>query len=249
MASAGDARRLIPADLWPSIPPRYPHTDVTSTVFQCKINLAREQIGLCTKGKLLVNRHYTLLLAHLLVFPEEIHHARDIPPPYPWPFVIRLDAEGTPYLDRQADITKRQWPLAKRIEKELQRQSKQAGRLPNRSLPKTAKTPDVSLECHEMSAKRRSVAEVVDRVMRLHPNKSWTFIRTHPLFEDAQVRAGTAINTDAGMSMLMSEFYGPGWRKPRGRGLRVARDLSTIALIQFFMRPSRAKDGGTPIFC
>jgi hypothetical protein len=83
MASAGDDRQLIPVDLWPHGPPPYPHTSVTTEVFVKLMFAACCDVDLLTRRRLLVNRHYYILLAHLLAcpFPELIEHARNLPLP------------------------------------------------------------------------------------------------------------------------------------------------------------------------
>jgi hypothetical protein len=128
IASAGDRRRLLPVDLWPYKPPRYEHTDETSLTFPLFFNVLRDKLGLFTEDFLLVNRHYTIMLAHVVVHPARITQASDLPVPYPWPFVIRVDQEETPALDRQHDLTTKQDKLADRIDRALRASPKQGGR-------------------------------------------------------------------------------------------------------------------------
>jgi hypothetical protein len=188
---------------------------------QAIVNLARERVGLFTERKLLLNRHYALLLGHLLAHPQEIRHACAIPPPYPWPFVIRLDSERTPSLDVQPDIRRPLPDLARSLAGALHSSLRQAGPAPYGALAKAPGAQDTSVPRKRkgLSPERRRVAQVADRLMKLYPDLTLSAIRQHPLFEPAQIEGGTFIGTDSALHKLMKQYYheqGKTWSKRRG---------------------------------
>jgi hypothetical protein len=187
IARAGDARPFIPVEFWPHVPPPYAYTVEAQTSLQAITNLARERVKLFTERKLLLNRHYALLVAHLLVSPDEIHHARDIPPPYPWPFVVRLDPEDTPYLDVQPDIPEeqREGP-AKRVAAALGGPFKQARALERGTTPAAVE---------RRAQKRQAEVEVGKVGYELYPHHTLEGIVIHPRFMRAVAKIAETTTT------------------------------------------------------
>ncbi len=129
LACAND-KPFIPVDVWPDKPKPVEMPPEAHRVFQAVIDILRREIHLFTPGKLRLNKHYALLLAHLLLSPDEIHHAHDISVCYPWPFILRLDDEGSAHLERQRDITTDQQLAANMVERALFASEKQAPPMP-----------------------------------------------------------------------------------------------------------------------
>jgi hypothetical protein len=154
---------------------------------QAILNLAREQVGLFTAGKLLLNRHYALLVAHLLVNPQEVEHACDLPAPYPWPFVVRLDSEGTPYLDVQPDITEEQRAgPAKRVAAALGGPFKQARALERGTTP---------VAVDRRARKKQAQLEAGKVAYELYPRYTLEGIVTHPKFRQAVAEIAATTTT------------------------------------------------------
>ncbi len=150
---------FVPVDLWPSVPPPVKLSPEGHLAFQVITNTIREGAGVFTPGKLRRNKHYYLLVGHLLCWPEEIREGSDIIDPcYPWPFVIKIDEEGSPRLERQEDIRGEQWDIAQRIEMTLFEDARQVDRLPY-GTSQTAKSR------RDMKAERRLFAgEIANRL-------------------------------------------------------------------------------------
>jgi hypothetical protein len=197
MARASDDRPFVPVDLWPHVPPPCPYTAEARMALQAILNLVRESIGLFTPGKLLLNCHYRLLAAHLLVSHVEVQQARDLPPPYPWPFVIRLDAEDTPYLDRQPDLADEQRAAADRLETALRGSLKQAAPLPRGTRPAAV---DRRAQKHQAQLEIGRVAN------ELYKTKTPEAIVTHPTFtaalDDYRRTTGTPLCIRSGKTVL-----------------------------------------------
>lgn len=122
---------FVPVDVWPDVPPPAKLDPKARLAFQVIANTIREGAGVFTPGKLRRNKHYALLVAHLLFWPEEIRQGADIfELCYPWPFIIRIDEEGSARLDRQEDIRDEGWDIAQRIETTLFEHARQADPLP-----------------------------------------------------------------------------------------------------------------------
>lgn len=127
----------LPAALWPHDTQPVALFDASLTAFHIAGNILRDEAGVFTPGKLRVNKHYTLLIAHMLCWHKEIRDAKQIIRAYPWPFVVRIDEEGTPRVDRQPDIRGDQWDLASRIERTLFDSIQQTGALAYGTHPTT----------------------------------------------------------------------------------------------------------------
>jgi len=128
IAAAGP---FVPVDLWPSVPRPINLDHRGQVAFQVAAIRMRDGVGVFTPGKLCRNKHYALLVAHAILWPDEIHAGADLLPDcYPWPFVIKLDEEGSPRLERQEDIRGEGWDLAQRIETALFAVARQADDLP-----------------------------------------------------------------------------------------------------------------------
>jgi hypothetical protein len=216
MARAGDPQPFIPVDLWPSVPPPYPYSAEARMALQAILNLLREPIGLFTPGKLLLNAHYRLLAAHLLVSPEEIRQADALPTPYPWPFVIVLDAEGTPSLDRQPDLADEQRRAADRLESALRGSLKQAPPLPRGTRPAAV----------EKRTKKDQARFELGRVANeLYKTTTPEAILAHPRFiaalEEARRATGATLHVgsaDAVLRLITPYRQAVGLRLlPRGR--------------------------------
>lgn len=141
---------IVPVDVWPWIPPRY--TDERKDYYEgfrevldgvrMVLRGIRDDIGLFTPGRWRLNRHYDLLLAHLLLWPDNLKRASQIPDPYPWPFILRLDKENAAHLERQRDITTSLQLAADRVERALFEGEKQAPPLARRASRKTLQKRD-----------------------------------------------------------------------------------------------------------
>lgn len=168
---------FVPVDLWPSVPPPVKLSPEGRLAFQVITNTIREGAGVFTPGKLRRNKHYHLLIAHMLCWPEEIREGSDIIDPcYPWPFVIKIDEEGSPRLERQEDIRGEQWDIAQRIEMTLFEDARQVDRLPY-GTSQTAKSR------RDMKAERRLFAGEIAN--RLYETNSAEEIAENPAFTAA----------------------------------------------------------------
>ena len=190
---------FVPVDLWPSVPPPVTLSPEERLAFQVITNTIREGAGVFTAGKVRRNKHYALLVAHMLCWPEEIREGSDIfDSCYPWPFVIKVDEEGTPRLERQEDIRGEQWDIAQRIETTLFEEARQADRLPH-GASHTARGR------RDMKAQRRLYAgEIANRLYDTMPPKT---IAKHPAFKDALMADDGAaigrIESDDGVRKLI----------------------------------------------
>jgi len=166
---------FVPVDLWPSVPPPVKLSPEGRLAFQVITNTMREGAGVFTSGKVRRNKHYALLIAHMLCWPEEIHTGADLLPDcYPWPFVIKIDEEGTPRLERQDDIRGEGWGIAQRIETALFDEARQADPLPYGTHPATESRRG------ERSDRRLLAGEVAYRLRQ--EGVGLKVIRTHPEF-------------------------------------------------------------------
>ncbi len=118
---------FVPIDFWPFIPPPVPLDRKGHIGFEVILNTQREVAGVFSPENLRANKHYFLLLAHLIWCPDPINDASHlIAPPYPWPFLLKQDEVKTFRLERQEDIGDTQWKIAEQIERKLFRDAKQA---------------------------------------------------------------------------------------------------------------------------
>ncbi len=118
---------FVPVDFWPFIPPPAAIDATGHTGFKVVHDTQRAQAKVFDPATVRANRHYGLLIGHLIVCPDPIHTAAEIPEPaYPWPFVIVLSAGATPRVERQEDIGHGQWKIAERIERRLFKNAQQA---------------------------------------------------------------------------------------------------------------------------
>ena len=168
---------FVPVDLWPSVPRPAAVSLKGHLAFQVVTNTIREGAGVFTLGKLRRNKHYGLLVAHMLCWPEPIEDASQIlEPGYPWPFIIKVDEEGTPRLERQEDIRGEQWDIAQRIETALFEDARQVDRLPH-GASHTAKSR------RDMKVERRLFAgEIANRLYDTIPPEA---IAKHAAFKAA----------------------------------------------------------------
>lgn len=118
---------FVPIDFWPFVPPPATLDRTGRLGFEVVLNTQREAAGVFSPDSLRANKHYALLLAHLIWCPDPIHDAANlIAPPYPWPVVlVKRDAAETFRLERQEDIDDSQWEVAERCERQLFREAKQ----------------------------------------------------------------------------------------------------------------------------
>ncbi len=118
---------FVPVDFWPFVPPPAKLDRTGHLGFEIVLNTQREAAGVFSPDNLRANKHYALLLSHLIWCPDPIHDAANlIAPPYPWPVVlVKRDAAETVRLERQEDIGDSQWAIAERIERRLFRDAKQ----------------------------------------------------------------------------------------------------------------------------
>jgi len=150
---------FVPVDLWPSVPPPVKLSPEGRLAFQVITNTIREGAGVFTPGKLRRNKHYFLLMAHVLLWPEEIRAGSDIIDLcYPWPFVIVLDEERTPRLQRQEDIRGEGWDIAQRIETTLFEDARQADDLPYGASPTAVERRE------RVTRARLDAGRIVDRL-------------------------------------------------------------------------------------
>jgi len=118
---------FVPVDFWPFIPPPAALDATGRTGFKVVHDTQRAQAKVFDPATVRANRHYGLLIGHLIVCPDPIHTAAEIPEPaYPWPFVIVLPTGATPRVERQEDISHGQWKIAERIERRLFKNAQQA---------------------------------------------------------------------------------------------------------------------------
>jgi len=150
---------FVPVDLWPSVPRPAAVSLKGHLAFQVVTNTIREGAGVFTLGKLRRNKHYGLLVAHMLCWPEPIEDASQIlEPGYPWPFIIKVDEEGTPRLERQEDIRGEQWDIAQRIETTLFEDARQADDLPYGASPTAVERRE------RVTRARLDAGRIVDRL-------------------------------------------------------------------------------------
>jgi len=171
---------FIPIDVWPSVPRPTNLDHRGQVVFQVVANKMREGAGVFTPGKLRRNKHYFLLMAHVLLWPEEIRAGSDIIDLcYPWPFVIVLDEERTPRLQRQEDIRGEGWDIAQRIETTLFEDARQADDLPYGASPTAVERRE------RVTRARLDAGRVVDRLYDEEQGKPGIIerIRKHRDFE------------------------------------------------------------------
>ncbi len=184
MAIAASAP-FVPVDIWPNIPPPAKLDPDARVAFQVIANTIREGAGVFTAGKVRRNKHYALLVAHLLFWPEEIRQGGDIfDLCYPWPFVIRIDEEGSPRLERQEDIRDEGWGIAQRIEAALFDDARQVDRLPYG-------TSQTARSRRDMKAERRLFAGEIAN--RLYETNSAEEIAKLPAFTAALTADGGAV--------------------------------------------------------
>lgn len=118
---------FVPIDFWPFIPPPVPLNQTGHRGFRDVLNGQRLVAGVFSLDNLRANKHYALLLAHLIWCPDPIDDAAHlIAPPYPWPFLLKQDEVKTFRVERQEDIGDTQWKIAEQIERKLFRDAKQA---------------------------------------------------------------------------------------------------------------------------
>ncbi len=118
---------FVPIDFWPFIPPPIPLNQTGHRGFRDVLNGQRLVAGVFSLDNLRGNKHYALLLAHLIWCPDPIDDAAHlIAPPYPWPFLLKHDEVKTFRLERQEDIGHAQWQIAERIERRLFKNAQQA---------------------------------------------------------------------------------------------------------------------------
>jgi hypothetical protein len=184
MAIAASAP-FVPVDVWPSVPPPAKLDPKARLAFQVIANTIREGAGVFTPGKLRRNKHYALLVAHLLFWPEEIGKGADIfDLCYPWPFVIKIDEEGSARLERQEDIRDEGWAAAQRIEATLFEDARQIDRLPYGTSP-------AAIDRRGMKAKRRLYAgEIANRLYETNDPEA---IAKHSAFKAALAADGGAV--------------------------------------------------------
>jgi len=117
---------FVPVDFWPFVPPPAKLDRTGHLGFEIVLNTQREAAGVFSPDNLHANKHYGLLLAHLIWCPDHIDDAAQLMAPlYPWPFVLKRDEVGILRLERQEDIGDSQWPIAERIERRLFKDAKQ----------------------------------------------------------------------------------------------------------------------------
>jgi len=117
---------FVPVDFWPHKPPYGALNQKQQETFRDMLNTQRKVAGVFSPENLRANKHYALLFAHLIWCPDPIQDAaHPIAPPYPWPFVVRIEGRHK-YIERQEDIADNQWEIAERIERKLFRDTKQA---------------------------------------------------------------------------------------------------------------------------
>lgn len=168
---------FVPVDLWPSMPPVYTLPRKGQFAFDVAANKMREGAHVFTPGKLRRNKHYFLLIAHLLLWPEEVHAGADLLPHcYPWPFIIKIDEEGTPRLERQEDIRGEGWDIAQRIEMTLFEDTRQVDRLPYGTSQTAKSRRDIKVE------RRLLAGEIANR---LYDTMDPETIAKHPAFKVA----------------------------------------------------------------
>jgi len=115
-----------PVDFWPFVPPPVPLDQGGHTSFRDILNGQRLVASVFSLDNLRANKHYGLLLAHLIWCPDHIDDAAQLMAPlYPWPLVLKQDEVGILRLERQEDIGDSQWAIAERIERRLFRDAKQ----------------------------------------------------------------------------------------------------------------------------
>ncbi len=213
---------FVPVDLWPSVPPPVKLSPEGRLAFQVITNTIREGAGVFTPGKLRRNKHYYLLVGHVLCWPEEIREGSDIIDPcYPWPFVIKVDEEGSPRLERQEDIRGEQWDIAQRIEMTLFEDARQVDRLPY-GTSQTAKTRrDIKVE------RRLLAGEIANR---LYETMDPETIAKHPAFKTALTADDGSvvgrIDSGDGVLKLIRHYRGTHNLPPLPRGRPQKRSKS-----------------------
>lgn len=121
---------FVPVDFWPDAPPRTFLDQSQRVIFEVILNTQREVAGVFSPDRLRSNKHYYLLLAHLIWCPAPITEGNvaDIIAPYPWPFVIRHDEMNIPRMEPQEDLGPDMEVTAMRVHRDLQRDARQAAR-------------------------------------------------------------------------------------------------------------------------
>lgn len=165
------------------------------------------------------NRHYRILVAHLLSWPLEIHDPHQLFPPFPWPWLVQEEPGARPFVRAQRAATQRQARIAIKLNDVLRNLGRPVERMPYATLPKTNKEAENESKTKNkraMSSTRRSVAELAYNQRKL--NYTYSEILRSKAFEDAQINAGTGINSVPGLHKLLQELYGDtGWSDPKPR--------------------------------
>ncbi len=212
--ACANEKPFIPVDVWPSKPKPVEMPSEGHEVFQAAINVLRKEIGLFTPGKLRLNKHYNLLLAHLLLSPDEIHHAHDISVCYPWPFILRLDDEGSAHLERQRDITTSLQLAANKVERALFENEKQALRLARRASRKTVQ------KRNQHQDEQLSLGKIGYDLHTGPERINYEGILIHPRFTSARERMVTKITTTGALSAAIHAYCIANNRELPKRGRR-----------------------------
>ncbi len=216
LAMPGDAP-FIPVDMWPWEPPRYTYTREAYSASQIVINLLRKGVGLFTPSDLTLNKHYALLIAHILLCPDDIVTAETIPDPYPWPFVIRRKAQGTPYVEVQVDAESGLRRAAARVEGALHKSLQQAEPLPYGALSRSPlRQQPASPKPKTMKLKRRQLAELVARLLEEDHSRTYKDIFDNDEFKAALKRLDIFMCALSNLTELMKQYSAEtGWQRPK----------------------------------
>lgn len=217
IAAAGP---FVPVDLWPSVPRPVELAPEGRVAFQVVTNRLREGVGVFTPGKLHRNKHYYLLVAHMLCWPEPIEDGHDIIDwAYPWPFVIVLDEERTPRLQRQEDIRGEGWDIAQRIETALFEEARQTDPLPYGASAAAVERHD---RRHDRAIRARvNVGRVVDRLYDEEQGKPGIFERIRKRDEFVAVWSNPDLqlaNTDDNIRAVRNDYRRAQGLPPVNRG-------------------------------
>jgi hypothetical protein len=211
------------------VPPPEPEL---ADFYTSAVNLVLESAGLYNAQRLEENRHYRVLVAHLLLWPDPIERAEDLPPVfYPLPLQFQQVLHNDQLYDDArvwvtAEPAARTQDLLRLVSKLQAAFDPPAEPLPYGSTHRK-ETRKERARRSGMSAQRRKLAEVVAELLEEQPLadepvRSYADVLDNLRFKKARDQAQGAldrrINSVPALSGLMKQYSAEtGWTHPRRR--------------------------------
>jgi hypothetical protein len=155
------------------------------------------------------NRHYRLLVAHLLLWPKEIHDASQIVPPFPWPWFVQEERGRRLSIRPEQAITAReQEELVNRLNGILRNPSGKRPRAAYGSLRQTARSDAPDAAKPAMSPEYETVAKVACDLLDADPYLTLGRVVESRGFRHAQVKLWdkVRINSVSRLSELLTKY-------------------------------------------